>query len=109
MENRPRAREKNVTEGGKGVHLGGATGMGSVGSGSAMGSGGSSGGGRSGGQGKLPLIAVIIMLLLGGGGFGVSSMMGGGDGASQSAYEQTAQDTAGTAGSTVQELSLIHI
>ncbi len=103
MENRPRAREKNVTEGGKGVHLGGATGMGSVGSGSAMGSGGSSGGGRSGGQGKLPLIAVIIMLLLGGGGFGVSSMMGGGDGAAQSAYEQTAQDTAGTAGSTVQE------
>ncbi|MCR5746887.1 MAG: hypothetical protein K6G03_04195, partial [Lachnospiraceae bacterium] len=94
--NRPRAREKNVTDGGKGVHLGGPTGMGQVGNGSAMGSG--SGGQRSGGSGKLPIIAIIAMLLLGGGGVSLSSLMGGGDSANYQNTDtyETQQNAQGT-------------
>lgn len=90
MDNRPRAREKRVTDNGKGVSLrGSGTGMGKVGSGSAMG-GGTSGGqrGSGGSGGKLGLIIGILVLLLGGGGAGISSMMGGGD----AAYDEAAYD-----------------
>ena len=92
MDNKPRAREKRVREGGKGVTLHGPSGMGQVGSGSAMGSGASGGGQRSGGGGKMGMIIALIVMLLGGGGVGVSSMLGGGDTA---AYEEQAQTQAG--------------
>ena len=96
MENRPRAREKRVTEGGAGVsRRGSGLGTGPIGSGSAMGSGGPGGGQRSGGSGgKMGFIIALIVMLLGGGGAGLSSLMGGGDASSydtQSGYTDTQQ------------------
>lgn len=97
MGNRPGAREKRVTEGGKGVSVSGSgTGLGKVGSGSAMGggSGGPQRDGGSGGGGKMGFIIALIVLLLGGGGAGIGSMMGG-DASDQGAYDtqQTTMDT----------------
>lgn len=98
MENRPRAREKRVTEGGKGVSVSGSgTGLGQAGSGSAMGGGASGGpkrdGGSGGSGGKMGFIIALIVLLLGGGGAGIGSLMGGSDGG----YDQGAYDTQETA------------
>ncbi len=98
MDNKPRAREKRVVEGGKGVSVSGSgTGLGKVGSGSAMGGGASGGPKRDGGSGgpggKMGLIIALIVLLLGGGGAGLGSMLGGGDmSTEQSAYETQQTD-----------------
>ena len=93
MDNRPRAREKRVTGGGKGISVSGSgTGMGHVGSGSAMGGGAAGGPRRSGGGGRMGVIIGLIVLLLGGGGAGLSSLTGGGD---TSAYEQQVGSAAG--------------
>ena len=91
MENRPGAREKRVTGGGKGVSVSGSgTGMGQVGSGAAMGRGDAGGPKREGGSGgKMGFIIALIVLLLGGSGAGIGSMLGGGDGA---AYDGSAYD-----------------
>ncbi|MBQ8956006.1 MAG: peptidase C11, partial [Lachnospiraceae bacterium] len=101
MDNKPRARQKRVGEGGKGVTLHGPTGMGQVGSGSAMGGGAYGGGKRDGGGGggKMGMIIALIVLLLGGGGAGMSSFLGGGD---ASSYEEQAQSTAGQQSQTAQ-------
>ena len=80
-ENRPRGREKKVTQSSTGVHRrGSGTGQGPVGSPngySGKGSGGKSGGGitRAGGL-SLPVIilAVIAYFLFGGGGGGTSTV-----------------------------------
>ena len=95
MENRPRAREKRVTEGGKGVSVSGSgTGLGHVGSGSAMGGGTSGGPKREGGSGgKMGLIIALIVMLLGGGGAGIGSMLGGGDNAPYEQDSYTDQQT----------------
>ncbi len=94
-ENRPRSREKHVTDQSKGVHRrGDGLGTGPVGQGSRPSQGSSSGGPkRSGGQGKSPLGILIglLVLLLGGGG-GAMSMLNSGS-----------SDTAATA-SQVQEV-----
>ncbi len=102
MENRPRAREKYVTEGGKGVHKrGSGTGMGPVG-GSGGPSGGDGGQRGNGGGGKFGLIIALIVLLLGGGGTGVFSMMGSGNesydetGANEQVSQYQQQDTVNT-------------
>ena len=89
-KNRPKGREKHVTEGGSGVHRrGSGQGTGPVGSGHGPGPGGSSGGSgggkRSGGGGfGLPGIIVLIVLLLGGGGGIGSGLLGGLGGGSSS-------------------------
>lgn len=88
--NRPRARQKNVTGGSKGVkRRGSGLGTGPVGTGGAGGQGGFSGGaggsggssrGTRGSNGKSPMLYIIIavvVLLLGGGG-GLAGLLGGG-------------------------------
>ncbi|MCR5249497.1 MAG: peptidase C11 [Lachnospiraceae bacterium] len=78
MADRPRAREKNVTGGGAGVHRrGSGLGSGPVGGGQMPGGGGGGprrGGGGRGGLGGL--IVIVVLLLLGGGG-GLGSLLGG--------------------------------
>ena len=73
-KNRPKAREKHVTSGGKGVHRRGqGLGTGPVGSGHGPGHGmsGSQGSGSGGGRGRavgglsIPVIVVILILVLG--------------------------------------------
>ena len=100
MDNKPRARQKRVGEGGKGVTLHGPSGMGQVGSGSAMGSSSSGGGGsRNGGGGRMGLIIALIVMLLGGGGAGISTMIGSED---TPAYEEQTQDTGAQQSQTAQ-------
>ena len=86
--NRPRARQKNVTGGSKGVkRRGSGLGTGPVGSGGRPGrTGGSSSGGgtrASGGKSPLLIISIIVVVLLGGGG-GLSGLLGGSDSGSSS-------------------------
>ncbi len=85
MADRPRAREKNVTGQGAGVHKrGNGLGTGPVGGGSSVNPSGHGGESRSGGpsRNKLSIIAVVLLLLLGGGG-GVGSLLGSGGDAGQ--------------------------
>ena len=83
QNNRPRARRKNVTSGGSGVHKrGDGLGTGKVGSNSQAGqtsSGGAAGKRAAAGGGSLLLILALIFLpkLLGGGGGGGTSSGGG--------------------------------
>lgn len=102
MENRPRAREKRVTEGGKGVSVGQSTGMGQVGQGSAMGSGSGASRGpeNNGGGSKIGLIIGLIILLLGGGGAGIGSFLGGEQTQTQTTYNQTGTEPGNTAEAT---------
>ncbi|MCR4902710.1 MAG: peptidase C11 [Butyrivibrio sp.] len=101
MADKPRSKQKNITEGGKGVHKrGSGTGQGPVGKGSFMGgngidqsqqlSGGGSGSGpnRTGGGGLLKIAIIAIVILLGGGG-GLSTFLGGGS----TQYDTTSYDT----------------
>ena len=98
-ENRPRGREKKVTQNSTGVHRrGSGTGQGPVGSQngySGKGSGGKSGGGitRAGGL-SLPviIIAVIAYFLFGGGGGSTTSTS-----SSQSNYGQSSYSSQGAA------------
>lgn len=83
--NRPRARQKYVTDGSKGVkRRGGGLGTGPVGGGRSSGSTGSSGsygGGTRSSGGKSSMLYIIIavaVLLLGGGG-GLAGLLGGSD------------------------------
>lgn len=96
-KNRPRAREKHVTSGGKGVHRrGSGLGTGPVGSGHGPGMSGGPGGGSGSGRrrsiGGLPLPAIIVLalVLLGGGGLGgnfLGGLSGGSGGGSSSYYD----------------------
>lgn len=90
MENRPRAREKYVTEGGKGVQKRRIDGGASSSGGSTPSGGNINRDGGSGGGGKIGLITILIILLLGGGGGGLFSMMGGGDDSYQASEEYDA-------------------
>ncbi|MCR4588733.1 MAG: peptidase C11, partial [Lachnospiraceae bacterium] len=123
MADKPRARQKNVTGQGAGVHKrGDGLGTGPVGSGSSVnpstggGSGSQRGSGSSllGGRSKLPLLLVIAVLLLGGGG-GLTSLLGGGDTSGyESSYDTTpatttttTTTTTGTGSSAVSALSAL--
>ena len=110
-QKRPKARQKNVTSGGSGVHKRGE-GLGTGRVGSADHSGGTSGGGNVkraavGGGGGIAIIAIIAMLLFKGGGLGGLLGGGGGDsgsgGASGSggytASSETSADTGVASGS----------
>lgn len=85
-DNRPRARQKNVSSGGSGVHRrGSGLGTGSVGTGSRPSSSSGSGGGPSraaigGGGSILAIIIVLIMKFMGGG------TAGGGGGQSPAGF-----------------------
>lgn len=106
MDNRPRSREKHVTDGSKGVHRRGeGLGTGPVGSGNRYDSKNNGSGGKrssGGGMGRSPfsLIIVLIIALLGG-----KSFLGGGLGTGDSGtgtstqthapYYQSASTTSG--------------
>ncbi len=83
-QNRPRAREKNVTGSGSVYRRGSGTGGGSVGSGRGGSSGGSSGGGTraavGGGSVLLLVLGFLATKLCGGGGVGggITDLLGGG-------------------------------
>lgn len=86
MDNRPKGREKHVTNGGTGVHKrGDGLGTGPVGSGKTPGGlGGNSGGPkRAGGGSPLSIIVVILALIFGGGKFALGGLGGSGGGLSQ--------------------------
>ncbi len=91
--NRPRSREKRVTEGGNGVkRRGSGLGTGSIGGGNRpSGQNISDFGGRatrsSGRKSPLTIIIIIVIMLLGGGG-GLSGLLGSGSGNSSSGLEQ---------------------
>lgn len=94
-KNRPKAREKHVTSGGKGVHRRGqGLGTGPVGSGHGPNMSGGHHGGSSGGRRRsvgglsLPAIIVLAIILLGGGGLGGNFLGGltGDSGGSSSSY-----------------------
>lgn len=96
MNNKPRSREKRVTDNSKGVHKrGSGIGSGPVGNKSSQGQGSSrnsgGGGNRASGRRKSPIAIIIgiIVLLLGGGGGAISILGGQGDDAS-TYYNQSA-------------------
>ncbi len=103
QNNRPRAREKNVTSGGNGVNKrGDGLGTGRVGSGSNQ-SQGSSGGGAGkraaiGGGGGVAVIAIIVMLLMnklgGGGGGDLLGSLTGSSGSAPAGFGFSTSDTA---------------
>ena len=104
QNNRPRAREKNVTSGGSGVNKrGDGLGTGRVGSGSNQ-SQGSSGGGAGkraaiGGGGGVAVIAIIVMLLMnklggGGGGGDLLGSLTGSSGSAPAGFGFSTSDTA---------------
>ncbi len=84
--NRPRGRQRRVTNGGTGVRKrGSGLGTGPMGEGGLGGSfstfssysGGSSGGGpRRFGGGKMPILAILLLLVFGGGATSLSSLLG---------------------------------
>ena len=87
--NRPRARQKNVTVGSKGVkRRGSGLGTGPVGGGRPGGNSGSTGGGSyrgtrsSGGKSSMLYIIIAVVVLLLGGGGGLAGLLGGGSGGS---------------------------
>ena len=86
-DNRPRARQKNVTSGGSGVHRRESVGTGRVGGGSSGGPGGSGGPSRAaiGGGGSLLVVAVVLLMkIFGGGGSGGTGLTGSSGGSSAS-------------------------
>lgn len=109
---RPRARQKYVTEGSKGVkRRGSGLGSGPVGGGSrpsgSTGSSGSSGGGgsyrgtrSSGGKSKLLYIIIVAAVLLLGGGGGLGALLGG-SGSGSSTGGSSLGDLVGEVGSSV--------
>jgi len=109
--NRPRARQKNITGGSKGVkRRGSGLGTGPVGSGGHGGFGGGTGGGgvssrgTRGSNGKssmLYIIIAVVVLLLGGGG-GLGALLGGDSGSgSSSGGSSVLGDLVGDIGSSV--------
>lgn len=90
--NRPRARQKYVTGGSKGVkRRGSGLGTGPVGDSRPSGSMSSSGGGysgrgtrSSGGKGSMLMIIIVVAVLLLGGGGGLAGLLGGGSGSGDS-------------------------
>lgn len=101
MENRPRAREKNVTSGGSGVHRrGSGLGTGPVGMGGGnRRSGGGSGGKRAAGGGGILVViaAVLLYFMKGGGGGGNTEIPSGSDLPFQSSYSSSDTFTADNA------------
>ena len=103
--NRPRARQKYVTGGSKGVkRRGSGLGTGPVGggrpSGSTGGSGSSGGGTRSsGGKGSKLIMIVAVLLLLCGGGGGLAGLLGGGSDSSSGGGSSVIGDLLGGGGS----------
>lgn len=110
--NRPRARQKNVTVGSKGVkRRGSGLGTGPVGGGRPGGSTGSSDGSYSGGtrsSGKkssmLYIIIAVVVLLLGGGG-GLAGLLGGGSGDSTGGGSSVLGNLLGGGSSSLGDLS----